>query len=342
MPAGKVVAVVTGASRGAGKGIALALGAHGCTVYVTGRSEHDGDADMPGTIHATAREVTAAGGEGIAVRCDHADDTQVKALFERVIAEQGRVDILVNNACWQGAAMTDVSGAFWEKSLDCAKMIDVGARSGFVASWYAAPHMARQDKGLILFTSAPGSMHYCMGPSYGAHKAAVDKMAFDMGVDFADAGANVACVSVWMGSLTTERMESMMAAKPELRGALEGTLESAGYTGEVAWAIWNDPEMVAKFNGRTVIGAEVGREYGITDLGDRYPPSVRDHTGAARGAAGAAGDAVRGLGALWRTDGDTRPCRRAAVSRQVRRAGHRHSAAGGCAQGRRQGDRVAD
>ncbi len=273
------VAIVTGASRGAGRGIAVALGSHGCTVYVTGRSEYEGDAEVSGTIHATAREITAAGGIGIAVRCDHSDDEQVKALIERVMAEQGRIDILINNACWQGNVM-NAPGQFWEKSLDVATMIDVGARSGFVASWYAASHMVKQDKGLILFTSSPGSMHYCMGPSYGAHKAAVDKMAFDMGVDFADAGANVAALSIWMGSLTTERLQGMMEAMPALREQLDGTLESAGYTGHVAWAVFNDPAMFAKFNGKTLIGAELGKEYGITDIGGKFPPSVRDGTGA--------------------------------------------------------------
>ena len=274
-----VVAIVTGASRGAGKGVAKALGSHGCIVYVTGRSEKEGDAEVAGTIHATAREVTDAGGTGIAVRCDHSDDTQVEALIDRVMAEQGRIDILVNNAAWQGNALS-APGQFWEKSLDVSKMIDVGGRSGFVASWHAARHMVRQDKGLIVFTSSPGSMHYCMGPSYGAHKAAVDKMAFDMGVDFADAGVNVAATSIWMGSLTTERLLGMMEAMPELRRNLEGSLESAGYTGHVAWAMYNDPEMFARFNGRTVIGAEVGRDYGITDEGGKFPPSVRDGTGA--------------------------------------------------------------
>lgn len=273
------VAIVTGASRGAGKGIAIALGKHGCTVYVTGRSEKEGDADVPGTIHATARDVTAAGGRGIAVRCDHADDEQVKALIDQVIAEQGRIDILINNACWQGNALS-APGQFWEKSLEVATMLNVGARSSFVASWYAAPHMVKQDKGLIVFTSSPGSMHYCMGPSYGGHKAAVDKMAFDMGVDFADFGANVAAVSIWMGSLTTERLLGMMEAMPELAKNLEGTLESAGYTGHVACAMFNDPDMFTKFNGKTVIGAEVGKEYGITDIDGKFPPSVRDGTGA--------------------------------------------------------------
>jgi NAD(P)-dependent dehydrogenase (short-subunit alcohol dehydrogenase family) len=273
------VAIVTGASRGAGRGIATALGSHGCTVYVTGRSENEGDAEVSGTIHASALEITAAGGTGIAVRCDHSDDQQVKALIEQVMAEQGRIDILINNACWQGNVMS-APGQFWEKSLDVATMIDVGARSGFVASWFAAPHMVQQDKGLILFTSSPGSMHYCMGPSYGAHKAAVDKMAFDMGVDFADAGANVASVSIWMGSLTTERLQDMMEAMPVLRQKLEGTLESAGYTGHVAWAMFNDPDMFARFNGKTLIGAELGREYGITDMDGKFPPSVREGTGA--------------------------------------------------------------
>lgn len=273
------VAVVTGASRGAGKGIAIALGSHGYTVYVTGRSEQEGEAEVPGTIYATAKEVTDAGGTGIAVRCDHSDDAQVKALFDRVIAEQGRIDILVNNACWQGNVM-NAPGQFWEKSLEVAKMIDVGARSGFVASWYAAPHMVKQDKGLIVFTSSPGSMHYCMGPSYGAHKAAVDKMAFDIGTDFADAGANVAAVSIWMGSLTTERLLGMMEAMPALKANLEGTLESSGYTGHVAHAMLSDPDMFAKYNGKTVIGAEVGKGYGITDIDGKFPPSVRDGTGA--------------------------------------------------------------
>src|SRR5579871_4291114 len=99
MPAQAPVAIVTGASRGAGRGIARALGSHGCIVYVTGRSAKEGDAAAPGTIHATAAEVTAAGGRGIAAQCDSGDDAQIKALIDRVIAEQGRIDILVNNAC---------------------------------------------------------------------------------------------------------------------------------------------------------------------------------------------------------------------------------------------------
>jgi len=273
------VAIVTGASRGAGRGIARALGSHGCTVYVTGRSLADGDAEVPGNIHATADEVTRAGGQGVAVRCDSSDDTQIKALIDQVIAEQGCIDILVNNACYQSHALS-APGQFWEKPLEIGDMIDVGLRSGFVTSWYAAPYMVRQGDGLVVFTSSPGSMHYCFGPAYGAQKAGSDKMAFDMGVDFADAGSNVAVVSIWMGSLATERLLGMIQATPGRFAHLEGKLESPDYTGHVAWAICNDADKMAKFNGRTIIGAEVARKYGIADISGGFPPSVRQGTGA--------------------------------------------------------------
>ena len=191
------IAIVTGASRGAGRGIAIALGSHGCTVYVTGRSEKAGDHPLPGTIYETAQAVTAAGGKGVAVRCDHAVDAQVKALFERVEAEQGRLDILVNNAAAVYDELT-TPGNFWEKPLKLADMIDVGVRSSYVASWYAAPIMVKQSHGLIIFTSASGAAHYSLGPAYGAHKAGMDKLAFDMAVDFKHAGVNVASLSIWM------------------------------------------------------------------------------------------------------------------------------------------------
>ena len=233
---------------------------------------------MPGTIHATAAEVTAVGGNGIAAPCDHSDDDQVKAMIDRVVDEQGGIDILINNACAVSDALS-APGQFWEKPLYIGNMIDVGVRSGFVASWYAAPHMVKRNKGLIVFTSSPGAMHYCFGPAYGAHKAGVDKMAFDMGVDFADAAANVAAVSIWMGALATERLLGMMDAMPDRFAHLEGTLESPDYTGHVAWSIYSDPAMM-RFNGKTIIGAEVGKDFGIADIGGKFPPSVRETTGA--------------------------------------------------------------
>lgn len=270
----QTVAIVTGASRGAGRGIALALGSHGCTVYVTGRSQKSGDHPLPGTIHETARAVTAAGGKGIAVACDHGDDDQVRALFDRVLAEQGRIDILVNNA----AAVHDelsVPGNFWEKPLKLAEMIDVGIRSSYVASWMAAPAMVKQDHGLIIFTSASGAAHYSMGPAYGAHKAGVDKMAFDMAVDFRDAGAKVASLSIWMGALATDRLMAIIASDPAKYGYLRDQIETPEFTGHVIWALYNDPGLM-DLSGRTLIGAEMARHHGITDQGGRQPPSCRD------------------------------------------------------------------
>lgn len=268
------VAIVTGASRGAGRGIAIALGSHGCTVYVTGRSEKAGDHALPGTIYETAEAVTRAGGKGVAVRCDHADDAQVKALFDQVMAEQGRIDILVNNA----AAVYDelsMPGNFWEKPLKLADMIDVGLRSSYVASWLAAPAMVRQDKGLIVMTSASGAAHYSMGPAYGAHKAGVDKLAFDMAVDFRNAKANVAAISIWMGALATDRLLAMIEADPAKLGYLRDQIESPEFTGHLIWALFADPALQSR-SGQTLIGAELAREYGITDAGGRQPPSCRD------------------------------------------------------------------
>ncbi len=268
------VAIVTGASRGAGRGIAIALGSHGCTVYVTGRSEKSGDHPLPGTIYETAQAIATAGGVGIAVRCDHGDDAQVKAFFDRVLAEQGRVDILVNNA----AAIYDelnAPGNFWEKPLKLADMIDVGVRSGYVASWLAAPIMLKQNRGLIIFTSASGAAHYSMGPAYGAHKAGMDKMAFDMAVDFRHAGASVAALSIWMGALATDRMMAIIAADPEKYGYLKDQIETTEFTGHIIWALYNDPALL-ELSGQTVIGAEMAVRYGIKDAGGRQPPSCRD------------------------------------------------------------------
>src|ERR1022692_247852 len=134
------VAVVTGASRGIGKGIALALAAEGATVYVTGRTVTAGAYPLPGTVGETAAECTKRGGKGIAVQVDHAKDEQVAALFEQVKREQGRLDILVNNAFALPEDLTEPK-PFWEKPLSNWEMVDVGVRSNIVAGWYAAQIM---------------------------------------------------------------------------------------------------------------------------------------------------------------------------------------------------------
>jgi NAD(P)-dependent dehydrogenase (short-subunit alcohol dehydrogenase family) len=266
------VALVTGASRGAGRGIAIALGSHGCRVYVTGRSEKAGDASLPGTIHETAQAVTDAGGRGIAVRVDHRDDGQVKAVFEQIGREQGRLDILVNNACALHDKLTS-PGHFWEKPLEIVDMLDVGLRSSFVASYYGAPMMIGQRKGLIIFTSASGAVHYVFGPVYGAHKSGMDKFAADMAVDLRE--FNVAAISIWMGALLTERLRMIIASDPARFGRLEETTETPEFTGHVIWAMYNDPELM-QMSGKTLIGAELGAQYGIRDRDGRQPTSYRD------------------------------------------------------------------
>src|SRR5262245_2713848 len=245
------VAVVTGASRGAGRGIAVALGSHGCTVYVTGRSVSAADAPLPGTIYETAEAVTAAGGKGIAVRVDHADDAQVRALFDQVSREHGRLDILVNNACAIHDQLS-APGNFWEKPLEIADMLDVGLRSSFVASYYAAPMFVAQRSGLVIFTSASGAVHYVFGPAYGAHKAGMDKFAADMAVDFKD--YNVAAISIWMGALLTDRLKMVIASDPAKYGHLERSAETPEFTGHVIWGLYNDPKLT-ELSGQTVIGA---------------------------------------------------------------------------------------
>jgi len=267
----KPVVVVTGASRGAGRGVAVALGSYGCTVYVTGRSEKAGDAALPGTIHDTADAVTAAGGTGIAVRVDHGDDRQIEALFDRVQRDQGRLDILVNNACALHDQLT-APGNFWEKPLEIVDMLEVGLRSGYVASYFAAPIMVRERRGLMIFTSASGAVHYVYGPAYGAHKAGMDKFAADMAVDFRPFG--VSAVSIWMGVVLTERVQQIIDSGPEL-AYLGDIAETPEFTGHVIAALAADPDVLA-VSGRTLIGAEAARQYGISDRDGRHPPSVRE------------------------------------------------------------------
>ena len=268
----KTVAVVTGASRGAGRGIAIALGGHGCTVYVTGRSQKAGDAALPGTIYETAEQVTAAGGKGIAVRVDHARDDQVEALFEQVRREQGRLDILVNNAFNQHEGMYG-PGRFWERPLEIIDCLDVGLRSSYVATYHAAPLLIEREHALVAFTSATGAVHYAFGPAYGVQKAGTDKMAADMAVDFRK--ANVASISIWMGAVGTERLKAMMDAEPRYAEAVSDILETPEFTGHIIWALYDDPKLMDR-SGKTLIGAELALEYGIQDEGGRQPPSFRD------------------------------------------------------------------
>lgn len=272
MPNSEPIAVVTGASRGAGAGIARALGAHGYTVYVTGRTERPGESALSGSIRETAEQVTALGGRGIAVRVDHSDDEQVRDLFERVGREQGAIDVLVNNAAIIRDEMMGRT-KFWEEPIAVIDTLAVGVRSSYVATVFAVPLMLPQGKGLVVFTSASGSAHYAFGPAYGVPKAGVDKMAADMAVDLE--GTGIGAVSLWMGPLLTQRVRDIVARNPEKFGYILDTAETPELTGHVIARLYHDSEL-RQLSGQTLIGAELAVKYGIKDDGDRQPPSCRD------------------------------------------------------------------
>lgn len=277
------VALVTGASRGAGRGIARGFGELGYTVYVTGRTVSPGDAKgwdgsvLPGTVAETAAEVTAAGGKGIAVMCDHSDDAQVAALFEQIEREQGRLDVLVNNATYIHRQLIEKK-PFWEKELAAVNILDVGLRSAYVASWHAAQMMVRQGSGIIAFGSSFGGSCYMHGPAYGAQKAGVDKFAHDMEHDLR--GTGVVAVSIWMGPLVTERSLIARETNPEQYEGFIETAENPEFTAHIIDAINRSPDR-DDLSGQTLIAAEVAQQLGITDRGN-VRPSYREMLGSPR------------------------------------------------------------
>jgi NAD(P)-dependent dehydrogenase (short-subunit alcohol dehydrogenase family) len=263
------VAVVTGASRGLGRGIARGLGGCGFTVYLTARSVEG--------LDTGAAEVDAAGGKAIPIQCDHSDDMQVKTLFDRVRAESGRLDILVNNAAAVNPAELTAPGGYWEKSLALADMISVGLRSNYVGAYYATPLMIETGGALIAHVSFYGAVSYHYGPAYGAAKAGTDKMNFDMGVDLR--GHDVATVSIWPGFIMTDELKAV--PKEYLPPAMIEDLpnwETPEFTGLVIERLWRDPARMA-LSGETLTGAELGLRFGIKDLDGKQPRVYTDSLG---------------------------------------------------------------
>jgi dehydrogenase/reductase SDR family protein 1 len=263
------IALVTGASRGIGKGIALELGAAGATVYVTGRTLDDSGAPLPGTIGATADEVTSLGGKGIPVRCDHSSDAEIEALFERVKSEQGRVDILVNNV-FTVPAEPIFEGKFWDYPVSLwDDLIHVGCRGHYVASHAVAPMMVEQRSGLIVNISSFAGATYIFNVPYGVGKAAVDRMAKDMAVELAP--FDVTCVSLWPGVVRTE-----LLVKSHSEGGVPFAIEngeSPRFSGRAVVAVASDPKRIER-TGQVLICYELGREYGFTDIDGRQPPDL--------------------------------------------------------------------
>jgi NAD(P)-dependent dehydrogenase (short-subunit alcohol dehydrogenase family) len=278
------VAVVTGASRGAGRGIAVELGAAGATVYVTGRSTRAQPAAtygqllalsdlaaLPGSIDDTADEVTRLGGRGIAVRCDHTSEQDVAALFARVERDAGRIDLLVNNAWGGHETFTGVFEApFWEHPLsNWDSMFDRGVRNHLLASRCVAPLMVRQKKGLVATTTFWDRGHYLRGNLfYDLAKASMTRLAFGMAQELKPHG--VASVAVSPGWMRTEFVlaghktdEAHWQERPEL-----ARTESPRYLGRAIAALAADARVMDK-SGEVLRVADLAREYGFTDIDGR-------------------------------------------------------------------------
>ena len=261
------IALVTGASRGIGRGIAHELGLAGATVYVTGRSVSGGATteDLGGDVNGAAALVTQAGGVGIPARCDHIDDGDVESLFERIRREQGRLDILVNNV-WGGYERfgdADFVAPFWEQPMwRWDLMFRAGVRAHYTASRLAAPLMIPQGCGLIVNISSGDEGKYRGQVMYDTAKAAVDRMAFGMAEELRQYG--IAALALYPGLTRTERVERF-ASPDELVNS-----ESPRYAGRAIVALATDADVMERSGGAYKTG-ELAREYGFTDIDGRQP-----------------------------------------------------------------------
>ncbi|AZP11286.1 SDR family NAD(P)-dependent oxidoreductase [Undibacterium parvum] len=263
-------ALVTGASRGVGRGIALGLGEAGATVYITGRSSDDSlQAEaLSGNLQDTARQIEALGGTAICILCDHRNDAETKAVFEQIAQQAGRLDILVN-AAWAGYEQVfspdDFTWAnkFWEQPITTwDAMFQVGLRSSFVASQYAARMMLKANSGLIVNVSYWAAQRYMGNVPYGVNKAAMDRLTKDCALELQE--HQIAVVSLYPGLVRTERV---------LRGAEffdMSNSESEQFSGRAVAALATDPGLMQR-SGTVQVSAQLAEEFGFVDI-DGYSP----------------------------------------------------------------------
>ena len=267
------VAVVTGASRGVGKGVAIALAANGAFVYLVGRSldqTRAGDG-MPGTLKDALTELESSGGKGETVSCDLRDDKQVEGLFERVKQEHGRLDILVN-AAWAGYENMVEGGVytweepFWRQPIRrWDDMFQSGLRAAYMASRQAAELMIEAGSGLIANISFWAAQKYMGNVAYGVAKAATDRMTADMAYELRS--HNVAVVSLYPGLVRTERI--MFAV--EMGAPLElSNSESPQFIGHAVAALSGDLDIMSK-SGQVLIAADLAQEYQFQDIDGKQP-----------------------------------------------------------------------
>jgi dehydrogenase/reductase SDR family protein 1 len=254
------VAVVTGASKGIGKGIVEGLCEYGCTVYFTGRSSSTETPPQPMTLEATALSANKLGGKAIPVCLDHNDDAAVGALFERIDQEQGRLDILVNNV-YQIPNPPAMNKGFWEHPISVwDDQCGVGLRGYYTASVFAAPIMIRHQQGLIVNISSRGGREYVFSASYGVGKAGVDRMAQDFAIELKPHG--VSAVSLSPSKVKTEFILEMVAAgKMSLDG---GEAQSVRLSGRAVAALATDSALT-ELSGHILTVTEVQNRYNLID-----------------------------------------------------------------------------
>jgi dehydrogenase/reductase SDR family protein 1 len=265
-----LIALVTGASRGVGKGVALSLGEAGATVYVTGRTTETGNnqTGLPGTIQETGEGVNRLGGIGIPVRCDHTNDQEVEALFEQIDREQNRLDLLVN-CVWGGYERMFENNEFtwthpfWKQPIwKWDAMFNAGVRAHYVASTLAAKRMVKQGSGLIINISFWAAQKRIGNLAYGVSKAATDRMTVYMAEELKPHG--IAVISIYPGLVRTESV--MRAAEfMDLSNS-----ESPQFIGRAVAALASDHD-VMKRTGTVCVAATLGREYGFSDIDGKQP-----------------------------------------------------------------------
>jgi len=269
------VALVTGATRGIGKGIAIELGAAGALVYVTGRTMKS-SSGKSGSLEETAEAIRNRGGQCIPVRVDHEKSEEIEALFERIAKEQdSRLDILVNNA-YKGVEpiMNSIGTKFWETEPEIFDDINnVGLRNHYYCTVYAARLMVPRKQGLIVVVSSGGGLRYLFNVAYGIGKAACDRMAADTAIELKQ--YNVASISLWPGAVFTETIQ---ASENNARFVkmLEkyGKSESAEYAGLIIAHLAQNPSLM-QYSGRIVTTADYGTTYSIPDTDGTYPTNIR-------------------------------------------------------------------
>jgi NAD(P)-dependent dehydrogenase (short-subunit alcohol dehydrogenase family) len=277
------VALVAGATRGAGRGIAVELGAAGATVYVTGRTTREAPSEMnrPETIEETAARVDAAGGRGIAVRVDHLVPDEVRALVARIRDEQGRLHVLVNDI-W-GATRMEWNKTVWESSLDYGlRTLRLAVDTHAITSHFAIPLLLETPGGLVVEvtdgTDAYNAAHYRVSFFYDLAKAAVNRMAWALAHELKPHGAMA--VSLTPGWLRSEAMlDAYGVAESNWRDAVRrqphfAISESPAFVGRAVAALAQDPER-ARWNGRSLSSGELAKVYGFTDLDGSRPDAWR-------------------------------------------------------------------